>query len=36
MKYFFMAIAALAAVACSEKDEAPKSNPEAGISADKG
>lgn len=36
MKYFFMAIAALAAVACSEKDEATKSNPEAGISADKG
>ena len=36
MKYFFMAMAALAAVACSEKDEAPQSNPEAGISADKG
>ena len=36
MKYFFMAMAAFAAVACSEKDEAPQSNPEAGISADKG
>ena len=36
MKYFFVAMAALAAVACSEKNEAPQSNPEAGISADKG
>ena len=36
MKYFFMAMAAMAAVACSEKSEAPQSNPEAGISADKG
>ena len=36
IKYFFMAMAAFAAVACSEKDEAPQSNPEAGISADKG
>lgn len=36
MKYFFMAMAALAAVACSEKNEAPQSNPEAGISAEKG
>lgn len=36
IKYFFLAVAAVAAVACSEKEEAPQSNPQAGISADKG
>lgn len=36
MKYFFMAVAALAAVACSENEEGSQSNPQAGMSADKG
>ena len=36
IKYLFLAMAAMAAVACSEKDEAPQSTPQAGIGADKG
>ena len=36
IKYFIFAMAAMAAVACSEKSEAPKSDPQAGVSADKG
>lgn len=35
-KYFFMALAAIGMMACSEKDEAPQNNPQAGIGADKG
>ncbi len=35
-KYFFLALAALGAVACSEKEEAPQNNPQAGVNADKG
>lgn len=35
IKYLLMAIAALAAVACSDKDENPQSNPEAGVSVNK-
>lgn len=36
IKYLFMAMAAMAAVACSEKSEDAANNPQAGISADKG
>ena len=36
IKYLFLAMAAMAAVACSEKDEAPQGTPHAGIGADKG
>ena len=36
IKYLLMAVAALAAVACSDKEENPQSNPEAGMNAEKG
>ena len=36
IKNLFWAMAALGVVACAEKDEAPQSNPQAGLSADKG
>ena len=35
IKYLLMAVAALAAVACSDKEENPQSNPEAGVSVNK-
>jgi hypothetical protein len=35
-KYFVLALAAIGMVACSEKDEAPQNNPQAGMNADKG
>lgn len=35
IKYLLMAVAALAAVACSDKDENPQSNPEAGSATEK-
>ena len=35
-KYFFLALAAMGCVACSEKAEAPKNDPQAGVGADKG
>ena len=35
-KYFFLALAAMGCVACSEKTEAPKNDPQAGVGADKG
>ena len=36
IKYLFLACAAFAAVACSEKEEAPQNNPQAQSGADKG
>lgn len=35
-KYFFLGLAAVGMMACSEKDEAPQGNPQAGVNADKG
>ena len=36
IKYFFMALAAMAAVACSDKSETPQNNPQSGVDAEKG
>ena len=36
IKYFFLAVAALAAVACSEKEDASSNNPQASVGGDKG
>ena len=36
IKYFFLAVAALAAVACSEKEDAPSNDPQASVGGNKG
>lgn len=36
IKYFFLAVAALAAVACSEKEDASSNTPQASVGGDKG